>query len=158
MEILLLTVSIVGANLRLGIHNGGLTMGYTHGISGGSGVLTGSTVDQLNFSANHQLGRIWSGQVNMGYAHNTPIEGFRQTSQDYNTWNFGGGVNRPLGRNATLRIAYNANCDKTTAIGGCVGANCSSNQTYQLCDHQFPVARPALCFAVTMEVSKLDTK
>ena len=65
--------------MTLGIHNGALSASFSHGISGGSGVLTGSTVDQLNFGANHKLGRIWSGQVNMGYAHNTPIEGFGTT-------------------------------------------------------------------------------
>ena len=85
----------VGASLVLGFHNGGLTVGYNHGISGGSGVLAGSNVDQLNLGANHKLGRIWSGQVNMGYAHNTPIQGFGPSiSQTYNTWTFGGGVNR----------------------------------------------------------------
>jgi hypothetical protein len=120
----------VGASLSVGIHNGSLTMGYNHGISGGSGVLTGSTVDQLNFSLNHKLGRIWSGQVNMGYAHNTPIEGFGPTvSQDYNTWNFGGGVNRPLGRNATFGLAYNATITNNSS-SACTGAGCNSDQTY----------------------------
>ena len=46
-------------------------------------------VDQLNLGANHKLGRIWNGQVNMGYAHNTPIRDFGPSiSQTYNTWNF----------------------------------------------------------------------
>ncbi len=120
----------VGANLTLGIHNGALSASFSHGISGGSGVLIGSTIDQLNFSASHKLGRIWSGQLNMGYAHNTPIEGFGMTiSQTYNTWNFGGGVNRPLGRNATFGIAYNATITNNSA-SACVGAACNPNQTY----------------------------
>lgn len=120
----------LGASLTIGIRNGGLTAGYSHGISGGSGVLTGSTADQLNFGANHGLGRIWSCQVNMGYAHNTPIEGFTSTpAQAYNTWNFGGGVNRPLGKQATLGIAYNATVTRNNTAG-CTGGNCGTNQTY----------------------------
>ena len=106
-------------------------MGYTHGLSGGSGVLTGSSVDQINFSANHQLGRIWSGQVNLGYAHNAPIASVAQTnSQDFNTWTFGGGVNRAVGRNASFAVAYNLNLDKTN-LPGCLGSECSSSQTIQ---------------------------
>jgi hypothetical protein len=120
----------VGANLTVGIHNGGLSAGYSHGISGGSGVLTGSTADLLNFGASHRLGRIWSGQVNFGYAHNTPIQGFGPSiSQTYNTWNFGAGLNRPLGRTATFGIAYNATLTSYSSTG-CTGASCNPNQTY----------------------------
>ncbi|HWY60258.1 MAG TPA: hypothetical protein VNZ03_37700 [Terriglobales bacterium] len=121
----------VGSNLTVGLHNGGLTISYSHGISGGSGVLTGSTTDLLNFGANHRLGRIWSGQVNMGYAHNTPIQGFGPSiPQTYNTWNFGGGLNRPFGRSVTFGIAYNATLTRNSTTN-CTGANCSnSNQTY----------------------------
>jgi len=119
-----------GASLAVGIHNGGLSMGYSHAISGGSGVLTGSKADLLNFGANHNLGRIWNGQVNMGYAHNTPIEGFGSSiSQTYNTWNFGGGVSRPLGRNASFGVAYNATITRYS-LAGCAGTGCNISQTY----------------------------
>jgi len=118
----------VGANLSVGIRNGGVNIGYSHGLTGGSGVLTGATTDQLNFGANHKLGRIWSGQVNMGYAHNTPVQGFGPSiSHTYNTYNFGGGVSRPLGPNASFAIAYNATFTNST---GCTGNACGSNQTY----------------------------
>ena len=67
--------SKIGANLGVsftyGFKNGGLTGGYFHGLTGGSGVFTGSTVDQVNFGVNHALSRVWSGQLNFGYAHNT---------------------------------------------------------------------------------------
>src|SRR5215469_4197157 len=56
------------ANLRYATHHGELSVGYTHGVSGGSGVLVGSTGDQLNFGASRALGRIWTGQINVGYA------------------------------------------------------------------------------------------
>jgi hypothetical protein len=125
-----------GANLNYGFESGGITAGYSHGIFGGSGVVAGSTSDLINFGANHKLGRIWSGQINMGYAHNSPLANspfanFPQAvTQSFNTWNAGGGVYRALGRNATLAIAYNATITNY-GLAGCVGAACSSSQTLQ---------------------------
>jgi len=120
----------VGANLVAGFHNGGLSTNYSHGITGGSGVLTGSTGDSVSFGANRGLGRIWSIHATIGYAHNKPITGFAQSvSQSYNTYNFGGGATRPIGRNATLGVAYNATIS-TTSTSGCTGTACGTNQTY----------------------------
>ena len=119
-----------GANLSYGFENGGLSAGYSHGISGGSGVLTGSSGDQLNFNANHQLSRIWSGQLTLGYSHNSPIANVAQTiSQSYNTWTVGGGVSRALGRNATFSIVYNATIPDY-GVSACTGPGCGSSQTY----------------------------
>jgi hypothetical protein len=120
-----------GANLNYGFENGGITAGYSHGVFGGSGVLAGSTSDLLNFGANHKLGRIWSGQINMGFAHNAPIANSPQAiAQSFNTWTAGGGVYRPLGRNSTLAVAYNATITDY-GLAGCVGVACNSSQTLQ---------------------------
>jgi hypothetical protein len=120
----------VGANLRCGFERGNLTAGYTHGISSGSGVLTGSSADQFNFGADHKLGRIWSGQMTLAYSRNTPIGSVAgTTAQNYNTWTVGAGVSRALGRNATFAIAYNATIPDY-GVSACTGASCSSSQTY----------------------------
>jgi len=120
----------VGANLAAAFHNGGLTFNYSHGITGGSGVLSGSTADLVNFTGNHRVGRIWTAHANAGYAHNKPISGFTPSiSQSYNTYDFGGGISRPFGRNATFGVAYNATIS-TTNISGCTGTACTPNQTY----------------------------
>ena len=120
----------VGASLMYRIKNGGLTLSYSHGVSGGSGVLTGSTGDQLNFSASHKLSRMWTGQFNLGFAHNSALNtGIQTTSQSFNTWTVGGGVNRPAGRNGTFGIAYNADITNY-GQAGCVGTACTSSQTY----------------------------
>jgi len=120
----------VGATLNYATQKGGLTASYSHGVSGGSGVLTGSTGDQLSFSAIHKFNRIWSGQLNVGFAHNAPLTISSPTTlPGYNTWTVGGGVSRPAGRNGTFAIAYNADL---TDYGqaGCVGIACTSSQTY----------------------------
>ncbi len=120
----------VGASLMYGARNGGMALAYSHGVSGGSGVLTGSTTDQLNFTANHKLSRMWSGQFNLGFAHNSALNtGIQATSQSFNTWTVGGGVSRPAGRNGTFAIAYNADITNY-GQAGCVGTACSSTQTY----------------------------
>jgi len=120
-----------GAYLNYGFKNGGFTVSYSHGIAGGSGVLTGSSTDYLNFSANRKLGRIWKGQINMSYGHNSPIQGSPQPiTRSFNTWNAGGGVGRDLGRNVNFGIAYNA-VIIDYGLAGCVGAACGANQTLQ---------------------------
>lgn len=122
----------VGANLSYGFEKGGFSVGFSRGTYGGSGVLVGSVGDILNFGANRRLTRIWSGQINGNYAHNSSIPNSLQTtpqpvSQSFNTWNAGGGVSRPVGRNATFAVAYNA-IHTDYGLAGCVGAACSSSQ------------------------------
>ena len=120
----------LGVTLSYAIKNGGFSGGYTHGLTGGSGALTGSTVDQVNFAANRGLTRLWSGQFNLGYAHNKAVVNSTQAAfPTYNTWTIGGGVSRPFGPNASFAIAYNANINDY-AQSGCSDSSCSSSQTY----------------------------
>ncbi len=119
-----------GANMQYAVPNGGLSLAYTHGTSGGSGVLIGSTNDQVNFGVNHKLSRLWSGQINTGYSRNTPVGSSIQTNtQTYNTWSVGGGVTRPVGRYANLGINYTAQFTDY-GLAGCIGPACTNNQTY----------------------------
>lgn len=120
----------LGANLTYGFKDGGLTGSYFHGLTGGSGVFTGSTVDMVTFRATHQLSRTWAGQLNFGYAHNTAVLSSAEAAfPNYNSWFFGGGVSHPLGRNANLAIAYNANINGYSQ-SACTGTSCSSSQTF----------------------------
>ena len=119
-----------GANLQYASLNGSISLSFSHGTSGGSGVLTGSTSDQVNFGVNRRLTRLWTGQLNAGYSRNTPVGSATQTNtQTYNTWSVGGGLNRPLGRYTTLGINYNAQFTDY-GLAGCIGPACTSNQTY----------------------------
>jgi hypothetical protein len=120
----------IGATLRYAFENGALSAGYTRGISGGSGVLAGASTDQFNFSGDHRLGRIWSGQMTLGYSRNSPIGTVAgATTQNFNTWTVGGGVSRAVGRNANFGIAYNATIPDY-GVTACTGAGCGSSQTY----------------------------
>jgi hypothetical protein len=126
--------SKIGANLGVTLtyvlKNGGLSGGYFHGLTGGSGVFTGSTTDQVNFGASHQLSRLWSGQLNFGFGHNSAVVSSTANAfPAYNSWFAGGGVSRPLGQNFNLAIAYNANVNSHNQTG-CTGSSCSGNQIY----------------------------
>ncbi len=119
-----------GANLQYAFERGTLALGYSHGVSGGSGVLTGTTSDVVNTSLSHQLSRLWSGQVNFGYARNTSLGLTSPNQITFNSYTAGGGINRPLGRNATFALNYNVNIPDYS-IPGCTGATCAQNQKLQ---------------------------
>lgn len=117
------------ANIIYGFENGSFSAGYLHGLAGGSGVLTGSTVDRVNFSATRRLGHIWSGDLNFGYAHNKTVANSGQAGlPTYNSWFAGGGVSRPIGRDLNLAVSYTADIFGFSQPG-CAGATCSSTQT-----------------------------
>jgi len=116
-------------NLSYAFENGSISGGFVHGLSGGSGVLTGANTNQLNFGVSRKLSRVWSGQLNFGYARNSAISSSTpSTSPSYDSWIVGGGVNRPIGRDISLALAYSANISKS-AQSGCTGTSCSSSQT-----------------------------
>jgi hypothetical protein len=105
---------------------GSISTIYTHGLSGGSGVFSGSNSDQVTFTASRNLSRAWTGNVNLGYSHNSALDSTAQTSaSSYDSWFVGAGVNRSIGRNVYFGIAYAAYISKSgTSAGG------ASNTTY----------------------------
>jgi hypothetical protein len=106
-----------------------ITLGYAHGVSGGSGVFTGSDIDQANASWSRQLTRVWNGSVNFGYAKNRQILSLSGvTSPSYDTWLAGAGLSRPLGRTATFSLAYQAQIQNSN-VPICSNSNCGTNYT-----------------------------
>ena len=99
-----------GGNLTYVLSRSSLSLTYNHGISGGSGQFTGSSMDQLQSMISHQLSRVWQGNVTFGFARNTSL-GLSlpaQVSQTYDSWFIGGGLSRPLGRTANFTCGYTA--------------------------------------------------
>src|SRR5208337_2480902 len=86
------------AFLSYALERGGIGGFYTHGLSGGSGVLTGSILDQLGFSASRRLSRVWSANANVGYAHNRTVISSSGTASNpsYDSWFAGVGIGRPI--------------------------------------------------------------
>ncbi len=119
------------ASLLYAFQNGGISVGYTHSLTAGSGVLVGSTTDQLYFSGNRKLSRIWTGNFNVGYAHNKNVDtSGLASSPTYNTIYAGGGVGRAFGRNIDFSASYNATIAKFSTSPCPVMGSCTQDTTY----------------------------
>jgi hypothetical protein len=115
-----------GGNLAYAVSHTNFTIGYNHGVAAGSGAFAGSTADQITGSATRHLNRIWDANFNMGYARNRSLGGFVGTlnEPEVNSYFFGAGVQRPLGRTATTSFAYTAFIENSFAgcsTGACIG-------------------------------------
>ena len=118
------------AAVTYGFQHGAFSLGYSHGLYGGSGVLVGSVLDQATATFGRKLTRVWNGNINFGYAHNSPVGGTGASGYPaYNNWFFGGGVGRPIGRDFNFAVAYTATIGN---YGGyaCTGPGCNSTNTY----------------------------
>jgi hypothetical protein len=138
-EVTTFRVAIGGSTQKIGVSgNSALTyafgrssiaLSYAHGVSGGSGVFTGSDNDQANATWSRQLTRVWNGSVNFGYAKNRQILSLSGvTSPSYDTWLVGAGLSRPLGRTATVSLAYQAQIQNSN-VPICSNSNCGTNYT-----------------------------
>src|SRR5229473_1130881 len=85
-----------------------LTLTYIRGVSNGSGVQLGSSTDQVQAGVSRQLSREWQGNLHFGYARNGSLgnSATGQSLQAINSYYIGGGLNRPLGREANISLAY----------------------------------------------------
>jgi hypothetical protein len=117
-----------GGNLTYALSRSSLSLTYNHGISGGGGQFTGSTTDQLQGAINHQLSRVWQGNVTFGFARNTSLglSNPSQVSQTYDSWFIGGGLSRPLGRTANFTFAYTAYL-QNSRLAVCAAGTCGTS-------------------------------
>jgi hypothetical protein len=123
-----------GANVTYTLSRDHISVGYNHGVAGGSGVLTGAVADTLEGSFDRPLSRIWKGNVSFGYSKDASLaSGNLATSAlTFSSWFVGGGLDRSLlSRNANLSIAYSAYIDDRGQTG-CIAAACSSDLRHQI--------------------------
>lgn len=126
--------SKLGANFNVNatysFENGGISLGFQHGVTGGSGVFTGSTVNSITFAFNRKISREWSGFANLGFAHNSAVVSSTTSAfPTYSSLFISLGASRPIGREFAFSASYTANIS-TTAQTTCPTGSCTSNQTY----------------------------
>ena len=121
-----------GASIKYAFHRGNLDFAYFHGLTGGSGILLGSTTDQVTLGMGRQLGRVWSVNATFGYSRNSALGSATvNPTPTYNDYFGGVGVSRPIGRNVDFAVSYTPRYQSTSqAI--CTGTACTSSYTQQL--------------------------
>lgn len=106
----------------------GLT--YTHGVTGGSGVLLGSVADAVSGSVRRQISRTTGAGLNFGYSHNTGLSLATGTatplSQTFAYWFGGGNLTRPWGRTLNLSLSYQMQYQDSNS-SFCIGPACGSS-------------------------------
>lgn len=122
-----------GGDLTYTLTRTGIVLRYSHGVSGGSGVFTGASSDQVQGSVSRRLSRVWTGNVDFGYARNA---GLGQTSSlsttpPVNSSFIGTGLQRPIGRTATASLAYAVYLENLNEAS-CEAATCGSYVQHQV--------------------------
>lgn len=126
-----------GGTLNYGFKRGTLSLSYDHSVTGGSGVFLGSRSDLLQASLIHQLGRVWSGNMQFGFARNRSLINVAPlSSQDYSAWFAGAGLSRALGHNASLTFGYTARI-QTTNLPVCAAGTCDTSYLQHLISANF---------------------
>jgi hypothetical protein len=86
----------------------GLSLGYTRGLNGGSGVFEGATSNTFYGSVNYQFTRFWTGTINGGYATSTSLAPVGATTLKFDNWFVGANLGRQIGRHAQINFSYGA--------------------------------------------------
>lgn len=115
------------ASLTYGGPLGQVSLGYTHRVSGGGGVLVGSNTNELTMAVNRQVGRSWTVMGNGGYAQNHSLPALSSsTTTSFGSWVATGGLMHPFGPNASMSLGYSALVQTSSQV--CTGV-CSTNFT-----------------------------
>jgi hypothetical protein len=126
----------VNVTLNYATAQNNLTLSYIRGVSNGSGVQFGSSSDQIETGVNRRVSREWQGNLRFGYARNGSLGNSTtgQSSKAFNSYYFGGGLNRPLGRDANISLAYTVRMQNSNQPV-CATGTCNTNFT----QHQITV-------------------
>ena len=108
---------------------------YSHGVTGGSGVLAGAIGDTVLGSVSHQIARTLTGDVDLGYARNkglaVAIGNLPVLNGTFDYWTAGGHLTHPWGRTLQLILGYQFQYQNSNAPF-CSGSNCGASYTRNL--------------------------
>jgi hypothetical protein len=91
--------------------NGNFSLGYSHGVNGGSGVQPGSVSDNLYLTASRSLSQNWLGSASTGYSHTDGLQltqAVNYPTGSISTFYGGLQVTRALGRRLSAYASYTA--------------------------------------------------
>jgi len=115
------------ANASLAYQMGRTTINgsYSHGVTGGAGVLAGASSNIVQVGASRPFGQFTNASVSAGYAHNGSLPLTNPTTTTYGTVNASVGIDRKFGRNFSVYANYIFTHQVTNA-GTCVGLGCAN--------------------------------
>jgi len=140
----------LNTSLNYQLRRTALNLTYSHGLSGGSGILAGSTADTVSGYVTRQVTRKLGAQWNLGYSRNRGLavagvtSPAAQGSQTFDYWFTGLNLNHPLGRALKVFLSYQLQYQNSNAAF-CVGATCQSSFVRHLVSagfswHDHPIA------------------
>jgi hypothetical protein len=114
----------------------GFAAGYSHGVTGGSGVFGGSLADTVTGSVSRQLSRISNGSWNVGYSRNsglavTGLPQIQNSNQAFDYLFTGVNYTRSWGRTLNMNVGYQLQYQNSNS-SFCVGVGCGSSFTRNL--------------------------
>jgi hypothetical protein len=122
------------AALTYQARRGSLTVTYSHGVTGGSGVLAGAVSDNLTGTWSRQLTRMTTLSFTGGYSRNkgialTPGTGITSAPyQSYNYWFGGATIAHRFSNSLGVSFGYTGQFQNSNAVF-CVVAPCTTNYT-----------------------------
>jgi len=113
----------------------GISATYSHGVTGGSGVLAGAIGDAVLGTVSRKISRTLNGDIDLGYARNqglaVPLAGLPTVTGTYDYLTAGGHLTHPWGRTVELTIGYQFQYQNSNA-SFCIGTACGGSYTRNL--------------------------
>jgi hypothetical protein len=102
-------------------------LNYSHGVSGGSGVLGGAINDTAGGSATRRMSRTFTSGITAGYSRNNGLTtGKIPSNQSYSYWFTGATLSHPLGRTLGVTLSYQMQYQDSN-LPFCIGLTCGTN-------------------------------
>jgi hypothetical protein len=103
-------------------------LSFSHGVTGGAGILIGANTDTVSVSASHPMGRYSSISGSFGVSQNTSLAQANVAGSSYTSEYVNVGVTRGLGRQASVFANYSL-IHQSTNVGPCLTAVCGPQFT-----------------------------
>lgn len=118
----------LNTSLQFQLRRALLSATYSHGVTGGSGVLAGAETNVVFGSVSGQVTRKVQALWNAGYSRNDGFAVGSASAQIYNYWFTGVNLSRTFGRSLDMFMNYEFQYQDNSTIG-CVGTACSTGVT-----------------------------
>lgn len=106
-----------------------LSIRYSHGVTGGSGIFFGAESDRVSGTIQHRMQGM-DAQLTAGYSRNRGLNvpGVTSTGQVYNYWFSGANLDRSLSREWSLRLTYELQYQYSN-VAFCIASPCGTSFT-----------------------------